>query len=182
MARFWWGFKKDGHSMHWKNWNALCRSKLEGGLGFRNFIDFNQALLAKQAWRLVDNNDSLLYRTLYHRYFSRSTFLQARLGHNPPYTWRSILWGRDLLVKGLCWKVGTGSSISCASDPWLPGTTNFAPVLCMDANNDLRVSDLITADRTWDYVALHRHFCSYDSDRILSIPLSLHAPADKLIW
>uniref|UniRef100_A0A803P119 Uncharacterized protein n=1 Tax=Cannabis sativa TaxID=3483 RepID=A0A803P119_CANSA len=137
---------EDGHSMHWKNWNALCRSKLEGGLGFRNFIDFNQALLAKQAWRLVDNNDSLLYRTLYHRYFSRSTFLQARLGHNPSYTWRSILWGRDLWVKGLCWKVGTGSSISCASDPWLPGTTNFAPVLCMDANNDLRVSDLITAD------------------------------------
>uniref|UniRef100_A0A803QAH8 Reverse transcriptase domain-containing protein n=1 Tax=Cannabis sativa TaxID=3483 RepID=A0A803QAH8_CANSA len=77
MSNFWWGSTSDKKKIHWKQWKFLCKSKLEGGLGFRNFIHFNQALLAKQAWRLFQNPESLLFCVLKGRYFSRSDFLSA---------------------------------------------------------------------------------------------------------
>ncbi|CAN1323849.1 Uncharacterized mitochondrial protein AtMg00310 [Linum perenne] len=45
---FFWSGDASQRSIHWSSGDTLCLSKLEGGLGFRNFTDFNLALLAKQ--------------------------------------------------------------------------------------------------------------------------------------
>uniref|UniRef100_A0A803Q1R6 Uncharacterized protein n=1 Tax=Cannabis sativa TaxID=3483 RepID=A0A803Q1R6_CANSA len=99
MANFSWGSTSFGNSIHWKNWNSLCKAKIHGGLGFRNFIHFNQALLGKQAWRLLEFPNSLLNRILHHGYFLNGHFLRAKSGTCPSLTWKSIVWGNELLVK-----------------------------------------------------------------------------------
>ncbi|XP_004295853.1 PREDICTED: putative ribonuclease H protein At1g65750-like [Fragaria vesca subsp. vesca] len=48
VAKFWWG-KKGGRGVHWKKWQFLCKAKECGGLGFREFGKFNQAMVGKQA-------------------------------------------------------------------------------------------------------------------------------------
>lgn len=59
-------------------------------MGFRNFKAFNDALLAKQGWRLMKHKESLVARLLKARYFPRSTFIDAPVGSLSSYTWRSI--------------------------------------------------------------------------------------------
>ena len=81
----------------------MCVPKIDGGLGFRNLHFFNTALLAKQSWRLLNNPHSLFFRVFKARYFPRSTFLEAQLGFNPSFLWRSILSGREVITKGLRW-------------------------------------------------------------------------------
>ncbi|OMO57964.1 reverse transcriptase [Corchorus capsularis] len=101
MARFWWGDTKLKWRIHWKSWDDLCISKLDGGLGFRDFEAFNLALLAKQCWRLLYNEDSLCFRVFRAKYFRGGSFMNATLGHNPSFVWRSLLaegqWDVDLL-------------------------------------------------------------------------------------
>ncbi|XP_027156846.1 uncharacterized protein LOC113769211 [Coffea eugenioides] len=49
MARFWWG-EKDGKSkLHWCSWKKLAQEKENGGLGFKDLLRFNRALLGKQS-------------------------------------------------------------------------------------------------------------------------------------
>ncbi|XP_062028552.1 uncharacterized protein LOC133744462 [Rosa rugosa] len=88
---------------------------------------FNQALLAKQGWRLLRYPDSLLAKTLKAKYFQDGDFLNARVSPGDLYTWRSLIKGNELLQKGARFQVGNGSSISMWYDPWLPRPHTFKP-------------------------------------------------------
>ncbi|CAL1377000.1 unnamed protein product [Linum trigynum] len=80
LARFWWGQQDQRESMKWTSWRAICRHKILGGLGFLDFNNNNIALLAKQAWRILQNPDNMLTVMYKAKYFFQTLFLQAVLG------------------------------------------------------------------------------------------------------
>nr|DAD35823.1 TPA_asm: hypothetical protein HUJ06_006463 [Nelumbo nucifera] len=108
LSNFIWGQRSNEKKIKWVAWNRMCNSKMKGGLGFRNIKCFNLTLLANAAWRLIQNSNILWGRILKQIYYPQSRFLETSLGSKPSWAWRSLLDGRDLLSKGLIWRIGNG--------------------------------------------------------------------------
>ena len=72
----------------------MCKSKLQGGMGFRNLQAFSLAMLAKQRWRLLTNPSSLIARIYKGKYYPYGDVLGAKLGNSPSYAWLAfiIVW------------------------------------------------------------------------------------------
>ena len=133
--------------IHWKSWDKLTVSKKEGGMGFWDLRAFNLAMLAKQGWRMVQGNDSLLYKCFKARYFPRSNFLEAKESPNCLFVWRSLMAAMPILQSSHCWKVGNGISINALKDKWLPNfPTNKVLNLIQDNWDELMVSELINLE------------------------------------
>ncbi|OIT02059.1 putative mitochondrial protein, partial [Nicotiana attenuata] len=154
-SNFWWGQTEDKRKMHFlfEKWikmqmgKIICDSKSRGGLGFRDLKAFNMALLAKQAWCILSYPDSLLARVLKSKYFPHSTFRDASTSSTGSWIWRSILWGKDLLVTGLRWRISDGKNINVWTDSWIPRNNGFTPKSIQMQNNlDHKVADLIDED------------------------------------
>ncbi|XP_070018125.1 uncharacterized protein [Nicotiana sylvestris] len=100
------------------------------------------------------------------------------------WIWRSILWGRDLLVTGLRWRISDGKNINVWPNPWIPRKNGFTPKSIQMQNNlDLKVVDLIDEDtHTWKLHKISTTFEPEDVDAILSIPISIIGLNDRLLW
>ena len=79
-----------------------------GGIGFRELAKFNDSLLAKQAWRLLHNQNSLFYKVFKVRFFPKTTILEDKDSRLGSYAWKSILTGRDVIQRRANWRVGDG--------------------------------------------------------------------------
>lgn len=125
MNSFWWGSGDPNRGfLRCKHWAKLSTHKAEGGLRFLRIHEYNLALLAKQGWKLVSDPHSLASEVLKAHYFPHGSFLNACIGHNPSYVWRSIMASQALIRQGACERIGSGRQTKIWGDPWLPDLTN----------------------------------------------------------
>lgn len=124
--------------------------KKEGGLCFRDLHEFNRRLLANQAWRILENLQSLLARLYKGMYHPTNSFLQAETGIISSYGWISIQQGKELLRQGLRLRIENSQTTRIWEDPWLPTIpprSTSGPVL----DSTMTISDLWKeGKREWD--------------------------------
>ena len=165
------------------SWKRLCVPKKEGGLGFRDLERFNQGLLRKQVWRILQHPESLVARILKARYFLEESILTAQPKRKPSYAWKSLLYGRDLLKQGLRFIIGNGTRVSMWSDPWLAEHPPRPPRSRDDVSQVESVSSYTKGDGTgWDIGKLREVVVEEDIDKISLIRISPHAELDLLGW
>ncbi|GAU36821.1 hypothetical protein TSUD_320580 [Trifolium subterraneum] len=112
---------------------------------------FNEALLAKQGWRIATQPTLLVAKVLKAKYFPKSHFLEAKMGNIISYTWRSILHASWILKKDCYWTIGNGEQVNIWEDNWLPlqnGYKVWSPP--WGSLNGSKVKELIDPDElTW---------------------------------
>lgn len=148
--------------MHWLSWDNLCHHKFDGGMGFRDFENFNKALLANQVWRIIRFPNSLLYVVLKSLYFPNTDILTVEEPKHCSFFWKGLLWSRDLLVKGLRKIIDTGDSIFAHKDKWIPRASTFKVFSSNNSNPNLLVADLINEHRSWNIPMLVENFSFVD--------------------
>lgn len=183
MADFWWNSLEHKRKIHWLSWTKLCLAKEQGGLGFKDIQSFNQALLAKQAWRILSSPESLFAKLFKSRYFDQGDFLSAKNGSRPSYAWRSIQFGKELLSQGLRKHLGDGSSVLVWTDAWIGGIERRRPLMKnIFVDLLLKVEDLIDHQkRCWKMEKLEDLFYPEDIQSILSMKIAF-GQEDYWVW
>jgi hypothetical protein len=183
IANRWWGVEDGKKKIHWRSWAWLSTPKGLGGMGFRDLALFNQALLAKQGWRLLTDPESLCSRVLKGRYFPDTDFWHAQKPRSSSYTWRSILHGRDLLVQGLRWGIGDGRTVKIQSDNWVPRYPPeiLKPTSPIPANATVHCL-LDDVSKGWCEETVRAFFSPSVAAQILKIPIARHDREDFVCW
>ena len=101
MSKYWWAGSLDKKCMHWQAWPKMATPKSKGGLGFRDLELFNDAMLAKQAWRLLVDPESLCARVLKSKYYPNGNLLDTVFASDASPVWRAIEFGLELLKTGI---------------------------------------------------------------------------------
>lgn len=182
LTRFWWDDSEDKKGMCWVSWDNLTKPKVMGGIGMRDIQRFNQALLAKLAWRITTVPNCLLARVLKGKYCHKKNFLEVELPSSCSHGWRSVLHGRNLLREHLGKAIGNGQSTRVWKDSWISLDTDIKPFgpVHIDAL-DLRVSDLLTDDLKWNTQRFNAFLPQLSEQIHLLRPSSL-GTEDIFVW
>ncbi|XP_074278272.1 uncharacterized protein LOC141601866 [Silene latifolia] len=157
MVHFWWSGTRTNKSIHWCSKDFLSRPVGEGGLGLRNIGCFNQALLAKSAWRILNVPGSLISKVLGPKLgVQNDPFLQNRWKTPQASSWalKSLIWGSDLIFNNIAWTIGSSSRLNAWTSRWIEGSS--LRDLCGDSivtptNATFLVGDLHDNHRRWDF-------------------------------
>jgi hypothetical protein len=118
IRKFWWGEEDGERKVHSIAWDKLLAPKCRGGMGLDMRL-FNKALLARQAWHLVQYPNSLCAQLLKAKYYPRGELVDTMFPAKESPTWRSITYGLELLKEGIIWRIGSGEKVQIWRDPWI---------------------------------------------------------------
>ncbi|KAK4384290.1 hypothetical protein Sango_3075900 [Sesamum angolense] len=102
------------------SWEVVCRPIEEGGLGIKDILALNRALMSKHLWAVIKQDRTCIWV---------DWIIQVRLGDCSIWTvkenkgawgWRKMLSLRLSLMSHIHYRVGNGDSISLWHDPWHP--------------------------------------------------------------
>ena len=134
-----------------------------------------------ECWK---NLESLCHRAFKARFFLNCSILEAPNSTSGSYAWKSILSARNVVWKGVVWRIGDGKTMCIKEDKWLPdqvynSVTSPLPSIPPDAKVSLLIDE---ASRSWKDEVVRQLFLPHEVKKILSIPISSRLPHDSLIW
>ncbi|XP_021811156.1 uncharacterized protein LOC110754404 [Prunus avium] len=185
LVRFWWANQENDHKIHWRSWEKLGMRKENGGLGFRDLLDFNLALLGKQCWRLINNPDSLWARILKARYFPNGDSWNAEVGHRTSWAWASLIEGRDTVLRHARKQIFNGAETNIWVDRWLklPHNDVIVPTRPLSANTPIFVEEIMNKrERSWDLSRVSLFLDQETIRCIISRPIGISSLPDRWIW
>ena len=168
----------------WKKWADLCKPMGLGGLGFRDLKAMNQSLLAKTAWCIYKQPQSLLSQVLLGKYCPNQDFWRCSASAHSSWGWKGIIWGKQLLKDRVKWKIGDGCQVDMFTEHWIPNYPNpyMAPNSHRVAAN-LKVCHLFNPiTKKWREPLLRSLFPSHIVADIQSIHIPAVAQPDSRIW
>lgn len=152
-------------------------------MGFRDPKCFNQALLARQAWRLLKKLNSICAQILKAKYYPRGNLLDIVFTKDNSQSWKGVEHGLELLKQGVIWRVGDGETINIWRDNWIKREGNLKITSEKKRCRLKKVKSLLGNNQNgWNEELVRSTFLTHDVEEILKIKVAKNKIEDTLAW
>ncbi|KAL0292172.1 UNVERIFIED_CONTAM: Transposon TX1 uncharacterized protein [Sesamum radiatum] len=101
-------------------WEAVCRPIDEGGLGIKDILALNRALMSKHLWAVIKQDRTSIWVDWIIQVRLRDCSIWTAKENKGAWGWRKMLSLRNSLMSHIHYRVGSGESVSLWHDPWHP--------------------------------------------------------------
>lgn len=107
-----------------------------------------------------------------------------KIPHHSSWSWKSIIRGRDIILKGIRKDEGNWLTTNIWDNPLIPSHTKFKlsspkPNPCTTS----LMSNIIDPNSgSWNLSLIQNHISSFEKAKILKIPISSNPNHDSWIW
>ncbi|KAF7811521.1 ribonuclease H [Senna tora] len=174
MRKFFWGQWEETKAPPMISWTRLCAQKREGGLGFRQMSKLSEALLAKQGWRILTLERSLVSQIFMGKYRSsvENYNLTPKTSASP--LWKKICQASKIVTEHMGWRVGNGEKINLYDSKWIPPDSHN--------HNFTTLGELMIPGGYWDREKVNQVYTGRNRSFILDTVVSRTQVEDKRIW
>ena len=178
---FWWGHGQGEKKLHLLNWESICQPKRKGGLSPKKFGLMNQAMLAKQYWKLNQNPNSLLARTYKAKYYPNCSLQEYTPKSHHSWFWKNIVKQGDFRLREGQLRIGARFNIPLNHQNWFPSSHVNLYHPCLHTGI---VGDLIDHNsKSWKADLVRTLYPFSLSKQILQVPLpKTHDVQEKFLW
>ena len=115
------------------------------------------------------------------KYFKHISFIEAKLGSSPLFVWRSILWDKLVLHKGLRWRIRNGRQVPIFRSNWILNFEFSRNANQPELSTDALMVDFINERNQLKADMIPQHFSKEVVERILRTLLPRTLRQDKLV-
>lgn len=160
-------------------WADICLPKNEGGLGIKDLISWNKALMIRHLWNLVHGSNNLWSTWIKAHHLKDRSIWEVKAPKICSWNWRKLLKLRPIARPLIRHIIGNGLDTSLWFDNWHPDgpiLLNWSSRAIYDSGlpNKAKVSSIILGDQwVWpcsmsiDLLEIKNHMPSYNPNSSL---------------
>ncbi|GKA90278.1 hypothetical protein Tco_0812148 [Tanacetum coccineum] len=133
-------------------WKVVCRPKDQSGLGIKPLREWNEVLLMKHIWKIVEQKQNLWVQWVNRVKLKGRNIWDIEINDNDSWGWKMLMGLRDKMKMHIFHNIGNGLTTSIWFDKWDHNGTlsNFITkrdIYDARLNSNNRVADLIDEAR-----------------------------------
>ncbi|CAN1150946.1 Putative ribonuclease H protein At1g65750 [Linum perenne] len=160
LRNFVWGATPDHRKTHLLSWDSICRSKDQGGLGFRKARELNDAYMMKLGWMILNDPDRLWVQIITNKYLKETPEgLKLRRKSGGSNLWRGIRRVWPEMASSCQHSIQNGKNTLFWTSRWLDNDVilvDYATGELTEPDLQRCVADFADETGSWDWEALRR--------------------------
>ncbi|GKB02067.1 RNA-directed DNA polymerase, eukaryota, reverse transcriptase zinc-binding domain protein [Tanacetum coccineum] len=182
--RFLWNAGDSAKGKARVSWKVVCKPKDQGGLGIKSLKQWNEVLMIRQFWKIIEDKNSLWAKWVNRVKLRNKSIWEVKVDKCDSWGWKTMLFIRDKIRNHVWYDIGDGRKASLWYDRWcnegpLNTVISRREIYYARLDDNAKVADMINNNQwVWPdgWTEKYTILSNLDGD------VNLSSKEDKVLW